>query len=91
MRPSSSSASWAASKAPLAKRGDPPPGSCGGLCLYTPYGPLEKGSQGQARPGWSRWDTRMNKMENYKLQGCAKLESTLSPVFGVLGNRDSGQ
>lgn len=35
------------------------------LCLF---GPVEKGFQGQPRAGWSRWDTRMNMMENHKLQ-----------------------
>lgn len=45
---------------------------------------MGKGFQGQARAGWSSWDIRMNMMESHRLQGCAKLESPLPPVFWAM-------
>lgn len=50
---------------------------------------MEKGFHGQARAGWSRWDIRINMMENYNFQVVPSWKTTLSPVSWAMGTEVS--
>lgn len=50
---------------------------------------MGRGFHGQARAGWSRWDIRINMMENHKIQVVPSWKSTLPPVSWAMGTEVS--